>query len=631
MCGICGIVDYSRNGGVDELTLQAMCRAMFHRGPDDGGIYRSSGTAPAAGLGHRRLSIIDLSAAGRQPMSNEDNTVHLALNGEIYNFQELRSGLQEKGHKFVSTSDTECVIHLYEEHGRDCVKYLRGMFAFAIWDEKKKSLLLARDRLGKKSLLYSNKDGRFCFASEFGGLLASGYISKEIQPRSIENYLSFGYIPAPMSVYRDVLKLLPAHTLLLKDGEVSIERYWQLDYSRKIKISEGDARQELIRIFKEALKLRLYSDVPLGVLLSGGIDSGAVVAFMAELGAGQVNTFSIGFDEPGYDELPYAKAVAGRYGTTHHEFRVTPDLQQILPVLVEHYGEPYADSSAVPTYYVCKMAAGSVKVALNGDGGDEAFAGYERYQAYLFSEHYRKIPLAVRNLIKLVLNSIPCRQEQRNALRRLRRFAAGAELSGLDRYFYWAGIFGPRDRTDLFSAEFRKNPDFDSYAQLSSSLAEPQGLQTLDRLLRIDTLTALPNDLLVKVDIASMANSLELRAPFLDHCLFEFAASLPVEYKLRMGTKKYLLKRMLKGRLPEAALRRKKMGFGVPIGSWFRTKLRAYLSDNLLSEKSLGRGYFVPQRVKYLVERHTSGSADHAQQLWALLMLELWHQRFMDR
>ena len=631
MCGICGIVDYNRNSGFDELTLQAMCRAMFHRGPDDGGIYRSPGTAPAAGLGHRRLSIIDLSAAGHQPMPNEDGTVHLVLNGEIYNFQELRSGLQEKGHKFSSSSDTECVVHLYEEHGRDCVKYLRGMFAFALWDEKRKSLLLARDRLGKKPLLYSHKDGRFCFASEFSGLLASGYISKEILPQSLENYLSFGYIPAPMSIYRDVLKLLPAHTLLLKDGAVSIERYWQLDYSKKIKISELDAQAEFIRIFSEALKLRLYSDVPLGVLLSGGIDSAAVVAHMAELGAGPINTFTIGFDEPGYDELPYARDVAERYGTTHHEFRVSPDAQEILPMLVGHYGEPYADSSAVPTYYVCKMAAGEVKVALNGDGGDEAFAGYERYQAYLFSEYYRLLPAIARKLIKLAVNSIPCEQEHRNVLRRLKRFVAGAELSGIDRYFYWAGIFGPRDRCDLFSADFKRSSDIDPYAQLSRSLAEPPGLETLDRLLRIDTLSALPNDLLVKVDIAGMANSLELRAPFLDQCLFEFAASLPVEYKLRMGTKKYLLKKTLKGRLPEAALRRKKMGFGVPIGSWFRAKLRVYLEDNLLSEKSLGRGYFVPERVKCLVEQHTSGSEDHAQQLWALLMLELWHQRFIDR
>ena len=630
MCGICGIVDYNRNSEVDEKILQAMCRAMIHRGPDDGGIYRSSDTFPAAGLGHRRLSIIDLSAAGHQPMSNEDGTVYLVLNGEIYNFQELKEGLQEKGHKFASSSDTECVVHLYEEHGRDCVKYLRGMFAFALWDEKRKSLLLARDRLGKKPLLYSHKDGRFCFASEFGGLLASGYISKEIQPHSIENYLSFGFIPAPMSVYRDVLKLMPAHTLLLKDGEVSIERYWQLDYSRKIRISERDAQEELIRIFREALKLRLYSDVPLGVLLSGGIDSGAVVAFMAELGVGPINTFSIGFDEPGYDELPYALEVAGRYGTTHHEFRVTPDVEQILPTLVEHYGEPYADSSALPTYYVCKMAAGEVKVALNGDGGDEAFAGYERYQAYLFSEHYRKIPAAARNLIRSALNLIPCQQEHKNTLRRLRRFVAGTELSGLDRYFYWAGVFGPRDR-NLLSAEFRRGSDFDPYAQLSRSLAEPAGLETLDRLLRIDTLSFLPNDLLVKVDIAGMASSLELRAPFLDQCLFEFAASLPVEYKLRMGAKKYLLKKTLKGRLPKAALRRKKMGFGVPIGKWFRTKLRAYLEVNLLSAKSLGRGYFSPEAIKYLVEEHTSGRAEHAGQLWALLMLELWHQRFIDR
>lgn len=630
MCGICGVIDYNRDSVIDQSRLQAMCRALSHRGPDDSGTYCNTNAAPAVGLGHRRLSIIDLSAAGRQPMSNEDGTVQLALNGEIYNFLELKKGLQEKGHKFFSSSDTECVVHLYEEHGRDCVKYLRGMFAFALWDEKKKSLLLARDRLGKKPLLYSYKDGRFCFASEFGGLLAGGYISKEIVPQAIENYLSFGFIPAPMSIYRDVLKLLPAHTLLLKDGQVSIERYWALDYAKKIKISREDAQAEFVRIFREALKLRLYSDVPVGVLLSGGIDSAAVVAHMTELGAGPVNTFTIGFDESGYDELPFAKDLARRYGTTHHEFRVTPDLQQILPALVEHYGEPYADSSAVPTYYVCKMAANSVKVALNGDGGDEAFAGYVRYQAYLFSERYRLLPAAARKLVRFLVNSIPCEQEQRNALRRLRRFVFGAELPGLSRYFYWAGVFGPRDLSGLLSTGFKRSAQIGPYAQLERSLAEPAGLETLDRLLRVDTLVFLPNDLLVKVDIAGMANSLELRAPFLDQRVFEFAASLPVEYKLRMGTRKYLLKRALKGRLPETTLRRKKMGFGVPVGRYFRAKMRGYLEENILSAKALGRGYFDPAALKQLFNRHISGQADHGQQLWALLMLELWHQRFID-
>lgn len=624
MCGICGIIDYNQASQVNKVTLEGMCSKMIHRGPDDQGLYVNN-SGPAVGLGHRRLSIIDLSAAGHQPMSNEDDKIHLVFNGEIYNYKELRPLLERKGHHFKSHTDAETIIHLYEEYGRDCVKYLHGMFAFAIWDEKERQLFIARDRLGKKPLLYYFKNGRFCFASEFNALLASGMVDKEINHSSIYQYIVLSYVPAPLSVYKDVFKLMPAHTLLLKDGKITTSCYWELDYSKKIIISEEEAQEELLRILKEAIRIRLYSDVPLGAFLSGGIDSSTVVALMAELSGKRVDTFSIGFEESSYNELGFAREVARRYNTNHHEIIVRPNALEILPKLVEHYGEPYGDSSCVPTYYVAEATRKCVTVALSGDGGDEGFAGYERHQAAIFGERYHRLPQALRKSILSIVSSIPSAKEPKATLGRLVKFLKGAELDFAGRYAYWMSIFNEEDRNSLF-----KNNDISWQNRIYSVLDERPQLGILDKLLRCDTLTTLADDFLVKVDIACMSNSLELRSPFLDQEVLEFAASLPEEYKLKNRVNKYILKKAIKPIVPAKNIYRKKMGFSIPVAKWFRGEMKDYLKSNLLSERSLGRGYFNPEEVKSLVETHINGRADNGFKLWSLLMLELWHQKFID-
>ncbi len=391
MCGICGIIDYTGSDKVNAQAIQRMCVAMKHRGPDNEGTYINK-NSPRVGLGHRRLSIIDLSSVGHQPMSNEAGSVYMIFNGEVYNFQDLRIELIKKGHIFKSNTDTETVIHLYEEYDEDCVKYLRGMFAFAIWDSEKQALFLARDRVGKKPLLYSHTNGVFSFASEFLALLESEQVKKQINYEAINCYLTFGYIPAPLTIYKEIFKLLPAHYLILKDNKITIKQYWQLDYSKKIDISEDEAAEEILRLLKEAVKIRLYSDVPLGAFLSGGIDSSTVVALMSQLSGKKVKTFSIGFEESDYNELKYARNIAKRFDTEHNEFIVKPKASEILPLLVERYGEPYADSSCIPTYYVSQQTRRYVTVALNGDGGDELFAGYERYQGMLLAEAFNRMP-----------------------------------------------------------------------------------------------------------------------------------------------------------------------------------------------------------------------------------------------
>lgn len=630
MCGICGIIDYNENSKVDRVAIGRMCAEMERRGPDDEGIYINK-SRPAAGLGHRRLSIIDLSAAGHQPMSNEDGSLWIVFNGEVYNYKELRADLEKKGHIFKSNSDTETVIHLYEVYGEECVKHLRGMFAFAIWDERKHELLLARDRVGKKPLLYHHADNRFCFASEFSSILAGGLIDKEINKQAIEYYLTLGYIPAPFTIYKDVFKLPPAHTLVLKDGKAVASRYWELDFSRKLEISEEEAEKETLRLLGEAVRIRLYSEVPLGAFLSGGIDSSVVVALMSRLSGNKVKTFSIGFEEEDYSELEYARIVARRFGTDHHEFIVRPKALEVLPLLVERYGEPYADSSCIPSYYVSQQTKQFVTVALNGDGGDESFAGYERYQAMMIAEYYRGMPALARAAVGSLADLLPDSIEPKNSLRRIRRFFDNAALPKEKRYLRWVGIFGEVASAELYTDDFYRTITPHAPLDLIGSLLKDRGESSLlDRLLMTDIETNLPGDLLVKMDVASMANSLETRSPFLDQKLMEFAARLPDKYKIRRMTKKYILKKAAKDLIPRQNIYRRKMGFGVPVGKWFRGDMKGFLAETLLSDASLKRGYFNPAKIRELVEKHVSGQKDYSFQLWALLMLELWHRRFID-
>lgn len=629
MCGICGVIDYKVNAQIGDDVIRKMCSKMTHRGPDSEGVYINN-SSPSLGLGHRRLNIIDLSSAGHQPFSNEDDTAWITFNGEIYNYRDLRQDLESKGHKFKSHTDTETIIHLYEEFGADCVSRLRGMFAFAIWDERKKALLIARDRVGKKPLLYAHLGEVLCFASEFSALLASGLISKEIDNEALDYYLTFGYIPAPLTIYRDVRKLLPAHTLTLKDNKLVSERYWQLDYSKKINISEADAADEVLRLLKEATKIRLFSDVPLGAFLSGGIDSSAVVALMSQLSDKKVKTFTIGFEEKDYSELSYARSVSERFNTEHHEFIVKPKALEILPLLVEHYGEPYADSSCIPTYYVCKETKKYVTVALNGDGGDELFAGYDRYQAMMISQKYQDIPQFAKGIARGFSRVLPDSINSRNRVRRIKRFFSALDMPPKERYLRWVGIFDDELKKGIYSDIFFSTISKNSPLNVIAPFFNMAHLPFLDSLLYADSMTYLPGDLLVKVDIASMANSLEARSPFLDHKLIEFVSRLPSNYKIKGLIKKFILKRALKGLIPKENIRRRKMGFGVPIGKWFTGELKGFLSATLLSQKALKRGYFNHTFINNMLKRHIARKADYTFQLWALLMLELWHQKVMD-
>ncbi len=630
MCGICGLIDYKNSVHEGGEALVRMRDAMTHRGPDDKGIYVNT-EGIFAGLGHRRLSIIDLSSAGHQPMTNEDGTVKMVLNGEIYNYHELRERLEKNGHRFTSNTDTEAVIHLYEDYGRECVKHLRGMFAFAVWDEKKRTLFLARDRAGKKPLFYYYNNGLFCFASELCALMQSGIALKEINYRAIHQYLTFGYIPAPFTIYNDVFKLPAAHSMVVDDKNIRIEKYWALDFMKKIAISEKDAADETLRLLGDAVKVRLDSDVPLGAFLSGGIDSSAVVALMSRISGKKVKTFSIGFDEGGYSELKYARLIAERFGTEHNEFVVKPHAIDILPLLVERYGEPYADSSCVPTYYVSRETKRYVTVALNGDGGDELFGGYERYQAMAFAETYQGLPGILKGMVSGIGALLPDSVNPKNRLRNLKRFLEAVDMPAQDRYLRWMSIFDNDTKDELYSTDFKdRSCAADTRALLTPYFDGQNGPGIIDRAIMADTGLYLPYDLLVKVDIASMANSLEARSPFLDHNLMEFAASLPADYKVRGFAKKYILKKAIDGLIPRENIYRRKMGFGVPVGEWFRSDMKGFLRETLLSKKSLGRGYFKPEAVNDIVDQHVETCADRTYKLWALLMLELWHKRFVD-
>ncbi|HZB45544.1 MAG TPA: asparagine synthase (glutamine-hydrolyzing) [Pyrinomonadaceae bacterium] len=627
MCGIAGIVN-REDRPVDAALLARMNEAILHRGPDEDGTYLNG----RVGMAMRRLAIIDLKS-GQQPITNEDRTVWIVYNGEIYNFRELKDRLEKLGHTFVTDCDTEAVVHAYEQYGTDCPKYFRGMFAFAIWDERKQELFLARDRVGKKPILYSYANGSFVFGSEFSALLKHPSVGREVDREAIHNYLTFMCVPAPLTAYRDIRKLEPGHSLrFTRDGEIKTERYWQPDFSKKVKLTEAEAGERVLEILRDAVRVRLMSEVPLGAFLSGGIDSSTVVALMSEVSSTPVKTFSIGFEEQDFSELHHARRVAEHVGAEHHEFVVRPDAMEVLPTLVEHYGEPYADSSAIPTYYVSRETRRHVTVALNGDGGDECFAGYERYAAMRLSERYRKLPGILRdNVIEQAVGLLPSSELKRGRVRSLKRFLRAASLPPVERYLRWVSVLDARAKTELYTDDFlRETADDDPARWLAPWFARANGAGVVDAALLADTMTYLPNDLLVKVDIASMAVSLEARSPFLDHHVIEFAASLPEGLKLRGLTTKYLLKKTLGRLLPSENLKRAKMGFGVPVGHWFRGEMQGFLRENLLSEKSSRRGYLKPEAVRRMVEEHTAGRRDHTHQLWTLLMLELWFQRFVD-
>lgn len=628
MCGICGKVNRDPDSPVDEGTLRRMAKALAHRGPDSEGFFVND----HVGLAHRRLAIIDLSPDATQPMSNEDGSIWIVFNGEIYNFHELRDALIRKGHSFRSRIDTEVIVHLYEDLGPEALRALRGMFALAIWDANHRQLLLARDRLGKKPLFYFAGPSSFAFASELQSLLEDPSVPRVPDLEAIRYYLTYRYVPSPYSAFQGIRKLPPAHYLLLKDGQLRLNRYWTLHYAEKSHEPEEVLSERLRGSLEEAVRLRMISDVPIGAFLSGGLDSSAVVALMSRLSGAPVKTFSIGFEEDAFSELPYARSIARRFGTDHHEFVVKPDAVSILPLLVRHFGEPFADSTAVPQYYLSKLAREHVTVVLAGDGGDEAFGGYDRYVATLATRPTDRIPSPLRNGLAGVIRRLSKFPLSTPFLLRTSRFLRALSDDPQRRYARWVSHFDLQQQAVLFSSAFLKQVrGIDPERLVLDVYQQTDATHLLDATLDVDVRTYLPDDLLVKVDITSMANSLEVRAPFLDHPLMEMAASLPPSLKIQGLEKKYLLKRAMADLLPVEILNRPKQGFIVPIDHWFRHDLQEMAYDTLLDPRSLGRGYFRPEVVRRLLDEHVRGVQNFHRQLWNLLMLELWHRCFIDR
>ena len=576
--------------------------------------------------------MIDL-ATGDQPIYNEDRSVVVVLNGEIYNFRELRAGLERSGHRFATQSDTEVIAHLYEEKGPALVEELAGMFAFALWDARRRRLVLARDRVGKKPLYYALRNGALSFASELRALLQDPEVPRDVDYQALDAYLAYRYVPAPLTAFAAVRKLSPAHTLTLEaDGQVELRRYWQLDFGRKRRFASdaeaGDAiRQELTA----AVRRRMIADVPLGAFLSGGIDSSAVVAAMAESSARPVKTFSIGFANEELNELPLARAVARRFDTDHHEHVVESDALEVLPALVRHHGEPFADATSIPTYYLARMTRAHVTVALNGDGGDETFGGYSRYVANLAAHRLDTLPRAVRLGGSRALMTIPPSGRVNSPANRLRRIGETLPLDLPGRHIAYMSTLQGLRRHQLYTPEFRRlvGPSVVEDV-VRRPWRESTGDALLDRLLYTDTATYLPDDLLAKVDIATMACSLEGRSPFLDHEFMEFAASLPTRLKVRGTQKKVGLRIALRGWVPDEVLDAPKRGFQPPLADWLRGDLREITHDVLLDRQARGRDYFDNGVVRRMLDEHERAAADHAQGIWTLLMFELWHRAFVD-
>ncbi len=649
MCGITGAAWTEREQPLEQSVLERMTSVLAHRGPDDFGLYHSAQQAnqsePAAGaaLGHRRLSIIDL-AGGRQPLCNEDGTIWVAFNGEIYNYRELQSELEQSGHRFSTSCDTETIVHLYEELGPDCVSRLRGMFAFAVWDDRQKQLFLARDRLGQKPLVYRQESERLLFASELKSLLQVPGLPREVDPTALNEYLTFQYVPAPRCLLKGFQKLPPAHTAVYRDGTLTLKRYWQPGYDDfdqdAARIDFGSAqdpaaqqtRDQLRETLTEAVRLRMRSDVPLGAFLSGGVDSTIVVGLMQQLTEQPVKTFSIGFPVAAFDERSFAREAARHLGTDHHEAVVTPDALGILPRLIWQYDEPFADSSAIPTMYLSEITRREVTVALTGDGGDELFAGYDRYQAVQIAAWFDRLPAPIRKLATLKLwQHLPASVRQKSRRRRLKRLLSALGEPPERRYLKWISIFDDDRRTALLSPDLAAElGNADPALPLLSAYEACRDRDFVTRTTCADVLTYLPGDILTKVDIASMSYGLECRSPFLDHHVAEFAARLPLSAKLRGRRGKLILLETFGDLLPPSIQRRRKMGFGVPLDHWFRNELKPMLQETLLDPVSLNRGYFKRGAIESLIEEHLQSKWDHSYRLWSLLCLELWQRMFVD-
>ena len=623
MCGIAGRFNYSAADPIDPQVLASMTDVIAHRGPDAAGYYR----APGIGLGHRRLSIIDL-ATGDQPLANEDGTIQTVFNGEIYNFAEVRAELVAKGHRFRTSSDTEIIVHGYEEWGDRCVDRFRGMFALAVWDEPRRRLLLVRDRLGVKPLYYAEIPGRgVVFGSEIKSLLEDPAVPRDWRPEAIDAYLTLLYIPAPDTVYRGIRKLPAGHILVAEKGRTRVSQYWDLEFT-----GEGDAAREdeyldeLDRLLREAVGLRLISDVPLGAFLSGGIDSSAVVAYMKEASGTPPVTIAVGFDDRAFDEIEHAETVAKHLGCDFHPLVANPEVEDLLPKLAWHFDEPFADSSAVPTYYVSKAARQLVTVALSGDGGDELWAGYARHRVQRWEQRARASLGPAARAAGLLAHALPLSLK---GARSLRYLAIGPDSAYALKHAY--GHFEPNAKRRLYSADFAETVRHaDPFAVFREAYQRCPSANPVDKALYVDARTYMIDDVLTKVDRMSMAVSLEAREPLLDHKLLEFAARVPVSLKLKNGRTKYLLRRILDRRVPRSITDRTKRGFAAPIGRWLRGPLASMTAELLLDGRLRDRGIFDQQEVSRIWQEHRAGRAEHPHRLWQLVMLELWFRQFID-
>jgi asparagine synthase (glutamine-hydrolysing) len=627
MCGIAGFISKDKNTPVAarEILLDQMCKVIEHRGPDEQGLAVEG----RAALGMRRLSIIDLKT-GQQPIYTEDGNSFIVFNGEIYNYQELKKELESLGHRFKTNSDTETILHAYEEFGADCLEKLRGMFAFAIWNRREESLFIARDRVGKKPLFYAlTEKGNFVFGSELKVLLTHGEISKEIDYSALDAYLTFGYVPEEFCIFKNVQKLAPAHFLIFKNGEIRTEKYWDFNYGKIENLkTEEEYAENLRELIKESVKIRLISEVPLGAFLSGGIDSSTIVGMMSQISEKPVKTFSIGFNEDTFDELKYARIAAKHFNTEHHEFVVTPDLVEIVDELVRHFDEPFADPSALPTFMVSKMARDFVTVVLSGDGGDELFAGYTRYVTDKKRSGLEKLPQAIRqNLLKPLSEALPHGTKGKNYL-------YNVSLEAIDRYIDSISHFGKLGKKSLYSKVFlaNQNGNFGKSEELFRQIANSVSTgNPIDNLLYLDSKTYLPSDILTKVDRMSMAASLEARVPLLDHKLIEFVTQIPTALKLKGLETKYIFRKAVVGIVPGEILNRPKQGFGVPINEWINLQLRDKIHETLSDKRALERGYFDAKYIKVLLDEHAAKRRDHSYSLWILYMLELWHREYLDK
>jgi len=628
MCGICGVVNFVRNEPVDRDVLAGMTATLGHRGPDDEGLYLDGHT----GLGHRRLSIIDLET-GRQPIPNEDQTIWIVYNGEIYNSPELRIDLKKAGHVFGTRSDTEVIIHAYEQYGRDCVNRLNGMFAFALWDSNRRRLFMARDRVGIKPLYYAEVNGALIFGSELKAILAHPSVERRIDLIALNQYLTFEYVPTPRTIFQGISKLPPGHTLTLEKGRTTIDKYWAPSLERS---EAGDSRgraeylAELRDTLKEVVRKELISDVPLGILLSGGIDSSAVAAMMAQLTPGNVKSFSIAFEDQSFDESNYARLVARRLGTEHHELTLTSGkMLELAPRIAEFLDEPLGDSSIIPTYLLSHFTRQHVKVALGGDGGDELFGGYSTLQAHRLLEYYRRLVPGIirRGLIPRLVDRLPVSFDNISLDFKLRRLVAGQDAPPVVRHHIWLGSFTREQRRLLLG------PLGDGYEDAADDLAYEHinacsAQDWMNQILHCDMKLYLEGDILPKVDRASMANSLEVRVPLLNNTMLDYVDSTPNSLKLRGLTTKYILRRAVKDLLPRPILRRGKKGFNMPVAKWLTGPLKN-LAEDMLSEQRLRReGLFDPGYVRTLLDEHLARRRDHRKLLWTLLVFELWYERW---